>query len=69
MATYRCNDCGQPIFTGNNLRGSLQLPCPNRQCRSRQRKPTKQQTFNFDAATAALGVGQKAMRGSARRGQ
>lgn len=71
MATYRCNDCGAPIFTGDNLSGgSIRMTCPNRQCVSRRKSPPRQQTYVFgSAAQAAQGVGQKALRGSARRGR
>lgn len=60
MATYRCNDCGNPIFTGDNLAGALRLTCPNRQCPSRRQSPPRQQKYDFSG-------GQKAMRGVARR--
>lgn len=74
MATYRCNDCGNVILSGDNLSGGpARLLCPNRQCKSRQMKPPKKQTIVLGqpqtAAVAAIGVGQKAMRGSVRRGR
>lgn len=69
MATYRCNDCGNPIFSGDGLSGSLQLLCRNRSCHSRRRKPPKQQTFVFEAPGVSAGApqGQKAVRGVNRR--
>lgn len=65
MASYRCRDCGTEVFSGDNLSGgSIRLPCPNRQCASRRMNPPKKQVFTF---TQTNGVGQKALRGSARR--
>ena len=69
MATYRCNDCGNSIFSGDGLAGSLQLLCQNRYCISRRQKPPKRQTFVFGTpgAPTGTGSGQKALRGVNRR--
>lgn len=48
VQTYRCNECGWPIFTGENLSGSLKLKCPNQQCKSNRVQPARRQTYNFD---------------------
>lgn len=48
MTTYRCGECGSPIFSGDGLKvGNLRLPCSNRQCPSRRVKPPRQQKFDF----------------------
>lgn len=67
MATYRCNDCGTEILSGDNLSGGpARMLCPYRRCPSRLMKPPKKQTIVFGQQQAA-GVGQKAMRGAALR--
>jgi hypothetical protein len=48
MASIRCNDCRQVIFTADGVNaGRISLPCPNRQCPSRRQRPIKQQKFQF----------------------
>jgi len=47
--TYRCNECGWPIFTAEGVSGgTIKLPCPNNQCPSKRVQPVRRQTYTFD---------------------